>query len=474
MRSLEIILAVLLLIRILTPLIHRGSWLEWVSMAALGVMGLQLIWEGYRWQMILLYVIAIGFGLFDTWRLTHSKSRAEDLIMSSFTSIAGGISILGIAILAPILLPVPQTPKPTGPYQIGTTTLMLVDKTRKELYSDKDGELRAIMVQIWYPAEAKPGTEPTSWLENMDVMGPAISKKLNLPAFFLDHVKYSRTHSVRDAPISSAEMRYPLLLLSHGWGGFRAQNTYQVEELASHGYVVVAPDHTFGAVAVVFPDGRVSLNNPDALPSGMGLTEAEFLAAVQVLGKQWAGDLSFILDALTNLELDDTAGQLMHRLDFTRVGALGHSTGGGAAIQFCATDPRCKAVLGMDPYMDPVASAVLDEGIRQPQMAIFSEVWAKERGRNNAIFRSYDHNSDGDSYQYYIEQTDHYDFTDMPAFSPLAPYLGLKGSLNGKQVFKIINTYTLAFFDHYFKNQPSPLLGQLSAEFPEMIYQPKE
>ena len=274
-----------------------------------------------------------------------------------------------------------------------------------------------------------------------------------------------------EAPVSNAEVQFPLLLLSHGWGGFRAQNTYQVEALASHGYVVAAPDHTYGAVATIFPDGRVALNNPAALPAGMDLSDQEFLSAVQVLGQQWAGDLTFILDTLASLEADDAAGQLAHRLDFSRIGVLGHSTGGGAAIQFCATDARCKAVLGMDPYMDPVAFAVLEGGLRQPYLAMFSDVWAKDRSRNNALFDSFAQNSDGDGYRYYIEKTDHYDFTDMPAFSPLAPYLGLKGPLDGEQVLKIINAYTLAFFDRYFKGEDNQLLNQPSEDFPEMIFQ---
>ncbi len=198
----------------------------------------------------------------------------------------------------------------------------------------------------------------------------------------------------------------------------------------------------------------------------------EFLTAVQVLGKQWAGDLGFIVDTLVNLEPDDAAGQLAHRLDITQVGVLGHSTGGGAAIQFCATDSRCKAALGMDPYLDAVTFAVLDNGLSQPYMAIFSDVWAQDRSRNNVIFESFSGNSSGDGYCYYIEQTAHYEFTDMPAFSPLAPYLGLKGPLDGGQVSKIINAYTLAFFGRYFKGEAGVLLDQPAQEFPEMLYQP--
>ena len=471
MRTLEIILFLVLLARILAPLFRTDRWIEWISVAALGVMALHLIFEGYRWQMIPLYGITIGMGIFSLWRLTNLKSGERELSMGFILQIGGGLLILGIAVIPPILLPVPTTPKPTGPHKVGTMTIMLVDKSREELYSKTAGEPRAIMVRIWYPAEPDNDAKPAAWLDHLDVMGPAIAKKLDLPSFFLDHVKYSHAHAAANAPLSRAEVQYPILLLSHGWGGFKEQNTYQVEELASHGYIVAAPDHTYGAVATVFPDGKVALNNLDALPTNNDLSDAEFLMAVQLLGDQWAGDLSFILDSLADSTRDAPAGQLANRLDFTRIGALGHSTGGGAAIQFCATDSRCKAALGMDPYMDPVAFSVLDEGLSQPYLAMFSDVWAQDRSRNNGIFENFSKNSSGDRFRYYIEKTDHYDFTDMPAFSPLAPHLGLKGPLDGEQALKIINTYTLAFFNRYFKGDESHLLEHPSPKFPELIFQ---
>jgi hypothetical protein len=33
-------------------------------------------------------------------------------------------------------------------------------------------------------------------------------------------------------------------------------NTFQVEELVSHGYIIVAIDQPYAAASVVFPDGR--------------------------------------------------------------------------------------------------------------------------------------------------------------------------------------------------------------------------
>ncbi len=329
MRTLEIFLAFILLGRILAPLVSRDRWIEWISVTALGVMGLHLIFEGYRWQMIPLYAITLGMSIFSIWRLTHPKPRKNELSMRIIAQTVGGLLLLGIAIILPILLPIPKTAEPTGPYPVGTTTLMMVDESRKEIYSGEIGEPRRIMVQIWYPAEPERGAEAALWLENMEVMGPAIAGQLGLPTFFLGHVKYAQSHAVADAPISGLQAQYPLLLFSHGWGGFRAQNSFQMEELASHGYIVAAPDHAYGSIATVFPDGTVVMNNPAALPTGMEISDLEFLSAAQVLGQQWAGDLSFILDTLASLESNLAAGQLAHRLDFSRVGVLGHSTGGG-------------------------------------------------------------------------------------------------------------------------------------------------
>ena len=102
------------------------------------VMGIHLVYEGYRWQMIPLYGITIGLGIFSIWRLTHPKSRVERLSMGLIAQTVGGLLILGIAIIPPIVLPVPKTPDPTGPYEIGTTTLMLADESRGELYSGKE------------------------------------------------------------------------------------------------------------------------------------------------------------------------------------------------------------------------------------------------------------------------------------------------------------------------------------------------
>ena len=47
-----------------------------------------------------------------------------------------------------------------------------------------------------------------------------------------------------------------MVLFSPGLAGVRSQNTAWAQELASHGYVVVALDHPYDSAAVVLADGR--------------------------------------------------------------------------------------------------------------------------------------------------------------------------------------------------------------------------
>jgi hypothetical protein len=129
-----------------------------------------------------------------------------------------------------------------------------------------------------------------------------------------------------------------------------------------------------------------------------------------------------------------------------------------AAIQFCGSDPRCQAVLGLDPFMTPVSLDVLENRLDQPAFFMFSQAWADDAdSKNNRLFRGFITQVPNSQGAVFIDGTRHYDFSDLPLLSPIAPQLGLKGPLNGKQVVKIVDTYLLAFFNAALQGQPSDL-----------------
>jgi dienelactone hydrolase len=471
MRLLEIILAIILTLRVLLPLILKNKWGAYFSLIGIGAIFIHLGVEGYRWQMLPMYAFSFLDGFYSTYRLvTGMKFPETSLRVSTFRTILA-LFLLVLLFLLPLLLPVPTTPTPTGPYQVGTITRMLIDDQRFEIYSDKMDQPRRLMVQFWYPAAADSDSKLASWMDDVDVMGPAISGYLGLPSFFLDHLEFSKSHAYKGAQISNAEVRYPVLLFSHGWNGFRAQNTYQFEELASHGYIVVAPDHTYGAVATVFPDGEIALNNPNALPIGMGLPDQEFMIAAKLLGQQWAADLSFILETLGKPDNTSALDFLTNHFDIDQIGVIGHSTGGGAAIQFCGYDPRCKAMLVMDPYMDPISPELLETGVSIPQLTMFSEVWANRRENNSRQFSLFVSNTNDSIFIFSITGTAHYDFSDLPALSPLTHALNLKGEINGPRALRLINDFSLTYFDHYLNGDTKLLFDELTRDYPEVIWQ---
>src|SRR5687768_5421843 len=50
-------------------------------------------------------------------------------------------------------------------------------------------------------------------------------------------------HALRDAEPNRENAPYPLVVFSHGLGGFRFQSVFLMEHLASHGFVVIATEH---------------------------------------------------------------------------------------------------------------------------------------------------------------------------------------------------------------------------------------
>jgi len=453
MRPLEIIIPILLAVYLLSPS-PRPMIIRLAPVAALIVTLIHFPLEGYRWQMIPLYALtliltAISFFVLDIKHLASALT----------------LGLVAVSTALPILLPVPKIASPGGTFEVGTTIYEFTDTVRKELYSGKN-EPRRFMVQVWYPAEVTASAKHAPWMSEPKIYAPEIAKFLDLPSFFLDHLALSVSPAYLDMPLAKTNKPYPVILFSHGWNGFNAQNTGQAIELASHGYVVISTQHTYGAVITVFPDGTVAPNNPKALPENADDPNYEVVA--RKLVNQWAGDLAFVLDQFQGFD-EDAGSPYFQKLDMERIGVYGHSTGGGAAIQFCGVDPRCKAVLGMDPFMRPVSAEVIENGISQPSFFMFSQGWADlVDSKNNKLFNQFYPNITNNLGVISINGTKHFDFSDLPLLSPVAPQLGLKGPLNGKRVTKIVDSYLLDFFEMTLNNKPSALFDGLFNDFSEV------
>lgn len=431
--------------------------LGWAALLA-GLLVLQPVLEGYRWQLWGLYagsVLLAGSQLLRGRRLLAGSSLALLALLSA---------------APPLLFPVPQLMPPTGRYAVGVTSFAVTDPVRKEIYSNNALDARAVLVQVWYPAVPAPGAQRGPWLENVEQLAPMISRAIKMPDFLLDHLKYGTANSYPNAPIISTPALLPVVHFSHGWDSFRTQSTFLMEELASHGYVVVSTEHPYGAVGTIMPDGRVLQHNRAILPRGAP-ADVYHAAAMRQAG-QWVGDTQLVLGYLRALPQTEPANQLAGRLALDRVGITGHSNGGGAALEFCSRSPQCGAYLGFDPWINPVSEQARSAGLAQPALFLFSDRqsltgWNPQE--NQEQFAQVRPNLRGRTLLLTMRNSGHYDFSDLPMLSPLAPLLGLKGSIDGERALTIVREMSVAFFDEYLRGQPQLLLQNPTAAFPELV-----
>lgn len=397
----------------------------------------QLQVEGFRWQMIPLYLTSIGLAIGDVIFIERDLKWSNRLARGIF----GSAGILAAAAI-PLLLPVPSIPPPSGGMPVGTVTVEVTDFDRDEIYGEAPGAPRRLMAQVWYPArEATPG-EDDLWTDDWDVVAPALSRRMRLPSWFLSHTKYTHRHAERSAPV--AQGSFPVVVYSHGWTGFRSVAMTQMEALASNGYIVIAPDHTYGAVVTRFPDGDIVPYDPEALPDERSVTTAERESAEETLLEVFAEDVITILDEL-DLGTEGQFANFAENADLSKVGVFGHSAGGGAAIWVCLVDERCDAVLAFDPWVEPLPERILRIANTRPALFMRSDEW---RGtQNDAMLRGLAARGSALTYWLAVEGASHNDFTIAPLLTPLGSRFGFTGTIGAARLFPIVDNYLVGFFD---------------------------
>ncbi|MFN8494608.1 MAG: hypothetical protein U0350_43810 [Caldilineaceae bacterium] len=359
-------------------------------------------------------------------------------------------------------------PAPTGPYPIGRTVYDWVDEARPEIFNKNLASKRELMALVWYPATQQPGLKladylPLSWAE-------AREADWGIAAWLMQRPQAMRTHALADATVATSQPRYPVLIFMPGLGPLAADYTAVIEDLASHGYVIVALTPTYSASVVVFADGRVVKAVPEAgIPDDVATVSEEKRWGDHLM-QTWAADALFGLNQAEKLN-SDPKSEFFNRLDLTRVGFLGHSFGGATAAQACRLDPRCKAGVNWDgyPYGD-----VVEVGLKQPFMFIWSETtdqqdqFYQQAARDiQAIYGKLPNGG----YQLTIRGARHFNFTDLAVlYAPVIRLMGLTGKIDGERGWRITSAYTVAFFDQYLKGVASPLLKGPSTVYPEVEF----
>ncbi len=382
------------------------------------------------------------------------------------------------------LVPLFTLPAPTGAHRVGTRWLILTDSSRDEQLSPEAGDKRTLVVRLWYPADSVAG-KPDPYIER-DV-AIAIARVLGLPGFALSHLVNVESHAYRRAWLPATPERFPLLVFSHGYAaGTESQNTVQMEELASHGFVVASIDHPYEAAAIVMRGGEVLAARPRFSPTDSAtmarsveivrrLQSAHDTAAVAAILPEmydlaaplelsiaeWTHDTRFVLDALARMSTPGAEGDtvLTGRLATDRVGVMGMSFGGATAASVCLSDARCAAGVNLDGllYGDASRAAL-------PRPFLFA---AAEESRQ--LHRVFHERAVAPSWLLTVRGAKHMDFTDLNWFAPaLGTRLGMLGGIAPERMHRLLNAVVVPFFDAALRGGAALDSAALVSAFPEV------
>jgi pimeloyl-ACP methyl ester carboxylesterase len=373
-----------------------------------------------------------------------------------------------------------ELPKPGGPFAVGTTSFSVIDESRAETFSES-AEKRQVQVLAWYPAadDAQGGHAP--YLRAGMQEARAFATLMRQPEIAFDYLAGVKTHSVVDAPPRTGAP-LPVLLFSHGYIAHPSSYTALLEDLASHGYVVLSVVHPYEAMAAALADGRVVtiLDAQKQMRKGirdvlgewakedetMALVtkagdEAEqmrlmrgYLAAVPITTAaltRWVDDTALVLNRLSTMPAG-SAARIAARVDLARLGAFGHSMGGVTAAQFCAQDRRCKAGLNLDGI--PQYGAMVDTPMNRPFLMVYS---AREgrRGASDVIYSR----SARPYVRVDVDATLHNDFTDMVLWGGPLSGRPIFGSMTALHAIAVTRQIVREYFDQELLGRRSPLLS---------------
>ena len=377
---------------------------------------------GARWY--LLAALLLVWAALGTWRLTRRQGEPPYRPRRVVGRAALALVLLAVAVTPALLFPQYRPVRVTGQLPVATATDSYTDPVRVETFTTT-GEKRRVNVQFWYPQTGG---------------GP-----------------------------------YPLVVFSHGAFGMKGSNISTFTELASHGYVVVSIDHPYHSMFTRGADGKAVIVDQAFLQEVMNANRDAYDAQTELaLYRKWmavrTGDINLVLDTVVQQARGGADG--VYRLvDTGKIGLLGHSLGGAAAVQLGRDRRDVAAVVNLDAsllgeYLDIVdGKPVINQApYPVPILSIYSDdmmqLYAAAADSGLDAPRGHIAATAPKAYEVHIAGTNHMSLTDVPLLAPfLIPLIGNpKGLTHTREadpyyIIETMNAQVLGFFDACLKGQ---------------------
>ena len=208
-----------------------------------------------------------------------------------------------------------------GNYDVGVKTIEAAYPAKVKDIAGNEVE-RSLTLEVWYPAAS------------------SAQKATYINETRSGQVFEVQADASRDAPIAAADTDFPVIVISHGYTGYRTLMFYLGEHLASHGYVVAAIDHT------------------DSTNKNVNFAENPYSGFPSTL-------LNRSRDQVLTLNSISENTFFKESVDASKAGVIGYSMGGYGAVStvggcYAFNDQTAATFTGTQ---DPKAAALIKEAL---------------------------------------------------------------------------------------------------------------
>ena len=391
---------------------------------------------GQKWRLapvlssLVLLALLVGLVILLRRRKPESPVRKAKAISSCLLSLL----LLGFSLVPACIFTGYRGLPVSGGYAVLESSAILIDNARTDPF-EADGSAREVPVHFYYPQTEAGSTE-----------------------------------------------RFPLVVFSHGAFGYYQSNTSTYMELASNGYVVAALDHPHHAFFTKDSDGKTVLVDTEFLNAALNLNDEVPAEEQYALYSDWmalrTADMGFAVDAIkAAAEAGTTDGSwffseedsealwaVLAMTDVSRIGLMGHSMGGAAAVQLGRERTDVSAVIDIDgtmlgEYLGVENGEFLINEAPYPVPVLEFNNWTSYNDRTEYLAQGGRYPNEeligraAEGFTTTLRDTEHMDFTDLPLLSPFLGKLLGSGTRGTEEAMTTVNSLVLEFCNAYLKGE---------------------